>query len=83
MLIWKKKPKCILTGKKKIAVYSRLLGVCAHMHVCVHLNVYLKGYREMRKKIEYLVWKELFFSLFICELFDFLSFHMAFSQLIN
>lgn len=69
--------------KKKIAVYSRLLGVCAHMHICVHLNVYLKGYREMRKKMEYLVWKELFFSLFIFELFDFLSFHMAFSQLIN
>ena len=27
---------------KKVAVYSRLLRVYAHMHKCVHLNVYLK-----------------------------------------
>lgn len=48
---------------KKVAVYSRLLGVYAHMHICVHLNVYLKGYREMTRKIEYLVWKNSFFLM--------------------
>ena len=60
----KKKPKCILTGKK-VAVYSRLLGVYAHMHICVHLNVYLKGYREMTRKIEYLAWKNSFSLMYL------------------